>query len=252
MCAALTDERDARHLSLGGFGAPGVDLLRAASVLVIGVGGTGCAAASALAAAGIGQLVISDFDRVYASNLARQTLFAPGDVGETKVSVVARRLQEQNPALSIETIDARLSGDALAARVTAASVVLDCTDNFASRFALNTACVNAGRALVSGSAIRWEGQLGVFGPDYATGPCYQCVYSENDESLDDCQGAGVLASLPATIGTMMASEAIKLLTAIGQPARFSIYDAHSGDWRQLETPKNPACSVCARNHGDKT
>ena len=244
MCAAPTDARDARHLSLDGVGADGVDRPRRAHVLVIGVGGTGCAAAAALAAAGIGRLLLVDFDRVDASNLARQSLYTPTDVGRDKVAVAAARLRAQNPAVDIDTVAARLCGDALERAAAAADVALDCSDNFASRFELNRACVATATPLVTGSAIRFEGQLAVFGPDYDSGPCYRCLYAEDDEALEDCQGAGVLGPVPAAVGALMAVEACKLVIGNGQASRMSLYDALSGDWRQLGVAKRADCPAC--------
>ncbi len=244
MCAAPTDDRDARHVSLGDFGAEGVERLRGAHALVIGAGGTGCAAATTLGAAGLGTLTLVDFDRVDASNLARQALYAPGDVGRDKVEVAATRLLAQNAGIRVIPRGVRLAGSELEAAVDAADVVLDCTDNFASRFTLNLACVATGTALVSGSALRWEGQVAVFGPDYASGPCYRCLYEDDDENLDDCQGAGVLGPLPAVIGAAMAVEAMKVVTGSGTPTRLSLYDAKTGDWRQLHVGKRAGCPAC--------
>ncbi|MEO0615478.1 MAG: HesA/MoeB/ThiF family protein [Pseudomonadota bacterium] len=245
VCAASTDDRDARHRSLAGFGDDATRRLRVSRVLIIGVGGTGCAAAAALAAAGVGKLALVDFDRVDASNLARQPLYTPADIGRDKVAVAATRLATQHPGIDIVPRAERLMGDALRDAVGDADVALDCSDNFASRFALNEACVATGTALVSGSALRWEGQVAVFGPDYASAPCYRCMYSDDDESLDDCQGAGVLGPIPAVIGALMATEAIKVVTGTGSPARLSLYDGRSGEWRQLSVTKNANCPVCA-------
>lgn len=246
VCAAPTDDRDARHISLAGFGDDATSRLRAAHVLIIGVGGTGCAAAAALAAAGAGRLTLVDFDRIDASNLARQPLYTPADIGRDKVAVAATRLATQHPGIDIVPRAERLVGDALLAAVDAADVALDCSDNFASRFALNRACVDTGTALVSGSALRWEGQVAVFGPDYANAPCYRCMYSDDDESLEDCQGAGVLGPIPATIGSLMATETMKMVTGTGAPARLSLYDGRTGEWRQLGVSKNADCPVCAQ------
>lgn len=248
VCAAQTDDRDARHVSLAGFGAEGTRALHAAHALIIGVGGTGCAAAGALAAAGVGTVTLVDFDRVDASNLARQSLYTPDDIGGDKVAAAASRLTAQHPGIHVAARAERLVGDALVAATSVADVALDCSDNFASRFALNAACVKTGTALVSGSALRWEGQLAVFGPDYARSACYRCLYAEDDESLEDCQGAGVLGPIPATIGTLMATEAIKCVTGKGSASRLSLYDGRTGDWRQLTVAKQTACPVCGSKH----
>lgn len=244
MCAAPTESRQARHRSLPRFGDAALARLGNAKLLIIGVGGLGCAAAGALGAVTPAELTLVDFDRVDASNLARQTLFGDGDIGAYKADVAAEKLAAQNAALAVTSINQRLDADALAATVAAADVVLDCTDNFASRFAINAAAVGAARRLISGAAIRWEGQLATFGPDYAVSPCYACLYQPDDEGLDDCRGAGVLGPLPGVIGQMMAVEAIKAVTGTGQPARYTIYDAELGQWRELTIAKRVDCRVC--------
>ncbi|MFK8051519.1 MAG: ThiF family adenylyltransferase [Woeseiaceae bacterium] len=244
MCAAPTNDRDARHLSLPGFGSDGVARLRSARALVIGVGGTGCAAASALTAAGVGHLTLNDFDRVDASNLARQTLYAECDVGQPKASTAKRRLNQQNPDCSIDVLEQRLDADACLKQVATHDIVLDCTDNFSTRFLINRAVVAAGKPLISGAAIRWEGQVAVFGPDYRQSSCFACLFSPDDESLEDCQGAGVIGPLPMTIGATMATEAIKVLTGIGEAPSMTLYDARFSEWRAVSVPKNTTCDVC--------
>ncbi|MEM9171184.1 MAG: HesA/MoeB/ThiF family protein, partial [Pseudomonadota bacterium] len=197
-----------------------------------------------LALAGIGAITVNDFDRIDASNLARQSLYRSSDIGQPKTLVAQRALRQLRPALPITAIDARLTDSQLKEVATRAAVILDCTDNFISRFAINQAAVAAGTPLVSGSAIRWEGQVAVFGPDYASGPCYECLYSIDDESLEDCAGAGVLASVPAIIGHMMATEAIKCITGAGSASALSLYDAHDGRWQQVQIAQRSDCSMC--------
>ena len=237
-----TVTRDARHLALPALGEQGVARIAAATALIIGAGGTGCAAAASLGAAGIGRLVISDFDTVDRTNLARQVLYRPRDVGQAKVDIAARRVSEQNPDVDIVALNERLAGKALLARVTEADVVLDCSDNFATRFALNDACVEARRRLVVGAAIRLEGQVAVFGPDYSDSPCYRCLYSEADESLENCTGNGVLGPVPAVVGTLMAVETLKAVAGVGTAIRgLLIYDAGSGEFRHLGISQRPDC-----------
>jgi adenylyltransferase/sulfurtransferase len=226
--------RDARHMALAQIGAQGQERIAAGSALVVGVGGLGCAAATYLASAGVGQLFLVDFDTVDATNLGRQVLFSPGDIGEPKAAVAADRLAQQNPAIRIRPITDRLD-----------AVVLDCTDNFATRFQVNDACVETGRCLVSGSAIRFEGQLAVFGPDYTESPCYRCLYSEADESLLDCAGNGVFAPVPGVIGTMMAAEALKFLAGLESPrGALRLYEADNGRFHTVKIPKRPDCPAC--------
>ena len=175
--------RHARHLALSRIGADGQRRIAGADALLIGAGGIGCAVASYLVAAGIGRLVICDFDTVDATNLGRQILYGPDDVGRLKVDVAAQNLARINPDVIIETIAERLDGERLAAAVARADVVLDGSDNFATRFQVNDACVAGARCLISGAAIRFEGQVAVFGPDYAGTPCYRCLYRQADECL---------------------------------------------------------------------
>lgn len=237
--------RDARHLALAQVGAVGQQKIAAASVLVIGAGGIGCASASYLAASGVGKILLSDFDAVDASNLARQFLYTPDDVGQQKAEVAARRLREMNPDCDIVAIDERLSGDGLAARVRESDLVLDGCDNFATRFMVNNACVAARRRLISGAAIRLEGQLAVFGPDYEQQACYRCLYEEADESLENCAGNGVLSPVPGVIGTLMAVEALKSLAGIRvNTDQLTLYDASSTEFSRLRVKKNSQCPTC--------
>ncbi len=239
--------REARHLALPALGEQGVASIASATVLVIGAGGTGCAAAASLGASGVGRLVISDFDAVDVTNLARQVFYHPGDVGRAKVDIAARRICDQNPAVDVVALNERLVGEALLARVREADIVLDCSDNFATRFAINDACVETGSTLVVGAAIRLEGQVAVFGPDFSESPCYRCLYSEADESLENCAGNGVLGPVPGVVGTLMAVEALKAISGVGTPTRgLLIYDAGSGDFRHLGISKRPNCPACGR------
>ena len=163
-----------------------------------------------------------------------------------KATVAADRLHEQNPDIRITPVAERLSEAALAEAVSQVDVILDGTDNFATRFQVNDACVAANRRLITGSAIRFEGQLAVFGPDYSTSPCYRCLYVEEDESLGDCAGNGVLAPVPGVIGTLMAVEALKFLAGIGTASPvFRLYDAVAAEFRHLAISKRDNCPACA-------
>jgi adenylyltransferase/sulfurtransferase len=236
--------RDARHHALAQVGDAGQARIAAGSALVVGVGGIGCAAAAYLASSGVGSLTLCDFDTVDATNLGRQTLFSPDDIGESKAAVAAHKLLKQNPDVRVPVIDSRLSGDDLLQRVREVDVVLDGTDNFATRFRVSDACVATGRCLVSGSAIRFEGQLAVYGPDYSTSPCYRCLYREADEPLTDCAGNGVLAPVPGVIGTMMAVEALKFLVGIPGTDALRLYDALGGNWQSVVISKRQDCPAC--------
>jgi adenylyltransferase/sulfurtransferase len=242
----MTLSRDARHLALPQVGAEGQRRISEGKVLLIGVGGIGCAAAAYLASSGVGHLSVSDFDTVDETNLGRQVLYAQGHIGELKAEVAATRLRKINPSIEVTAISERLTGAALAEAVAAADVVLDGSDNFPTRFQVNEACVAMSRRLVSGSAIRFEGQLAVFGPDFSQSPCFGCLYAEADESLGSCAGNGVLAPVPGVIGTMMAVEALKYLAGIGSPAPLlRLFDATASELRRLGISKRPDCPVCA-------
>jgi molybdopterin/thiamine biosynthesis adenylyltransferase len=238
--------RDARHLALSQVGHAGQQRIAAGTVLLIGAGGIGCAAAAYLASSGIGHLKIADFDTVDATNLGRQVLYTPDDVGKLKVDVAAERLRAMNPDTRLTPISERLQRKALADEVASSDLVLDGCDNFATRFQVNDACVAARRRLISGSALRLEGQLAVFGPDYASTPCYRCLYAEADESMDSCAGNGVLAPIPGVIGTMMAVEALKYFSGIeSDTSALHLYDAAATAFQKLRIQKRKNCPACA-------
>lgn len=238
--------RDARHLALPQVGADGQQRIADGKVLLIGVGGIGCAAAAYLASSGVGHITVCDFDTVDETNLGRQVLYAQGHIGELKAEVAASRLRKINPGIKVDAINERLTGEALIAAVAAVDVVLDGCDNFATRFQVNDACVAESRRLISGSAIRLEGQLAVFGPDYSESPCYRCLYADADESLGNCAGNGVLAPVPGVVGTLMAVECLKFLAGIAPPAPLlRLYDGTASEFRHLGVSKRPDCPACA-------
>jgi len=238
--------RQARQTALSQIGACGQARIGESTALIIGLGGLGCASASYLACAGVGHLMLCDFDTVDETNLGRQPLYRPQDVDHLKAECAASRLATMNPDIRLTLLADRLSDDALSQAVNQADVVLDCSDNFATRFQVNSAVVALGRVLVSGAAIRFEGQLAVFGPEYRSSPCYRCLYQEADESLEDCAGNGVLGPVPGVIGTMMAVEALKsaagIATASGQ---LHLYDAYASEWRKLVIGKRVDCPTCS-------
>lgn len=238
-------KRYARQIALPDVGAEGQAKLGAARVLVVGMGGLGCPAALYLATSGIGELVLNDFDRVDETNLPRQILYGPADVGQLKVEAAKARLTALNPGVRIECLTQRLDDAALEAAVSSVDVVVDGTDNFAVRFAVNRTCVARRKPLVSGAAVRLEGQIAVF-PNTGDGPCYACLYNDEDEWLGDCQGNGVLAPVPGVIGTLMAQETLKLV--LGWPSslhgRLLLWDAKRGDWQSVALKRDPDCVVC--------
>lgn len=242
----MAADRYARHVALAGVGAEGQARIGRARVLVVGVGGLGCPAALYLATSGIGTLVLNDFDRVDESNLPRQILFTPADVGRPKVEAARDALSRLVPGATIECLPERLSAEALHEAVRNADIVLDCADNFGIRLAINAACVAARVPLVSGAALRLEGQVTVFA-NRGEGPCYRCLYDDEDEWTGDCQGNGVLAPVPGVIGAMMAVEALRIATGAGSAldGRLLLWDAAFGQWQAVKTRPDPGCPVCS-------
>lgn len=238
--------RYARHLALDGFGQAGQQRLGEATVMVVGLGGLGCPAALYLASSGIGRLVLNDFDVVDPTNLARQVLYRDADIGKRKVDAARDALAAVNPAVDLVRHDARLDAQALRDIVTGVDVVLDCSDNFGTRFSLNAACAATGTPLVSGAAIRFEGQVASFALTGGRGPCYACLYDEEGEALEDCAGNGVLAPLVGVIGTMVATEAVRRIAGLGEDAsgRLLRFDAMTLTWRGTRFKRDPACTVC--------
>jgi len=243
---AHANVRYSRQLSLPRIGAAGQARLARARALIVGAGGLGNPAGLYLAAAGIGQIVVSDFDTVDASNLPRQILFRDQDVGHPKAEIMARRLVDANPELAAVGISRRLDSDALNEEVRHVDIVLDCTDNFPSRWLLNDVCRALATPLICGAAIRFEGQLSVFRFDRGGSPCYRCLYAEADESLGDCEGQGILGPVAGTVGAMMATEAIKVLTGIDSDlsGKLWVYDGLGGSSRQISIASRGDCPVC--------
>lgn len=243
----MSVSRYARHIALAGFGEAGQARVSEASALVIGAGGLGSPVLQYLAAAGVGRIVVSDFDRVDVTNLQRQVVFTGADVGRNKAEAVVDRLAALNPDTRVEPLPVRLSDEELVAAAGSADIVLDCCDNFGTRFAVNAACAAARRPLVSGAAIRLEGQLAVFRHDRPGAPCYRCLWEEEAEGLENCRGNGVLGPVVGTIGCMMATEALKILSGCAPDAsgKLMLYDARDASWRTLRIERDPRCPVCA-------
>lgn len=238
--------RYSRHILLDDIGIEGQQRLLSARVLVVGCGGLGSAALPYLAAAGIGRLTIADFDRIDDTNLQRQIMFAEADIGRNKAEVMAGRLKAINGAADVEVLAERLDDARLAECCSRADIVLDCCDNFATRQAVNRACVAAKTPLVSGAAVRFEGQIAVYRPDLADTPCYACLFDGESASDGACALFGVFAPLVGIIGTQQAAEALKVLMGIGAPQHglLKTYDALSGQWQTFAFDKNPDCRVC--------
>lgn len=238
--------RYSRHIMLPEIDYTGQEKLRAAKVLIVGIGGLGSPVALYLASAGVGRLILADFDQVDASNLQRQIAHDTKAIGRDKVASAADRIAAINPGIEVVPVVERLEGQRLAYWVEQADLVCDCSDNFALRFALNQACVAARKPLVSGAAIRMEGQVTVFDSRTDDAPCYRCLYREEGEDALRCSETGVLAPLVGVIGSVQAVEAIKVLVGFGRPlvGRLMIYDAKDAEFRTIRFRRDPACPVC--------
>jgi len=225
-------------------GGPGQQALKAARVLVVGAGGLGAPAALYLAAAGVGRLGLVDPDHVALSNLQRQVLYATEDVGRSKVAVAAERLGALNPDIEIAPHPVAIDADNASALIGGYDLVLDGTDDFATRFVVADACVAEAKTLVSGAIGRWTGQVGVF----EGRPCYRCLVAEPPPDAETCAAVGVIGALAGVIGSMMALEAVKLITRAGTSltGRLLIYDALAGETRTVRIGADPACPTCGQ------
>lgn len=240
--------RYSRQIRLSAIGEAGQQDLLDATVLIIGMGGLGSPAAMYLAAAGVGKLIISDFDQVEDSNLQRQIIHRTQDIGELKALSAKRTLAEINPDCEVEAIDWELDDEELESYMTQADLVLDCSDNFPTRFAVNRASVKTQTPLVSGAAIRTEGQVTSYIPD-SEGPCYQCLYQPNFENTETCAMEGVLSPVVGVIGTMQALQAVLILTGHAEQVngKLLLFDALHMEWQTVKVPRNPNCQVCGQH-----
>lgn len=236
-----------RQMMLPQIDYEGQDILLSSRVLIIGLGGLGSPVAMYLAAAGVGTLVLADFDRVDLPNLQRQIVHKTSDVGRRKVESARDTLLAINPDVEIITIDHKMDDVELDKQLEAADVVVDASDNFPTRFALNDACVRARVPLVSGAAIRFEGQVSVFHNERSDSPCYRCLYKDENEEAGRCSENGVLAPVVGIIGSIQATEAIKVLLELGDTlgGRLLILDAMTMEWRSMRLRKDPECPVCS-------
>lgn len=244
----MTDDqllRYSRQILLPAFGYEGQERLLASRVLILGLGGLGSPVAMYLAAAGVGTLVLADFDAVDLSNLQRQILHTSERLGMTKVDSAIRALTALNPGVCLEPVKGCLTEANLGHVVAGVDLVVDCCDNFATRFAVNAACHTAGVPLVSGAAIRTEGQVAAFSGKPG-GPCYQCLYPRDGGIDETCSANGILAPVVGIIGSIQATEAIKILAGVGEPLYGSLVllDALAMEWRRLRLPADPACPIC--------
>jgi molybdopterin/thiamine biosynthesis adenylyltransferase len=253
-------ERYARHLVLREIGGPGQQKLKAASVLVVGAGGLGAPAALYLAAAGVGRLGLIDADVVALSNLQRQVIYGTSDVGRGKVVAAGQRLAFLNPYVTIEPHPLMLDAANANDLVRDYDLVLDGTDSFETRFAVNAACYAEGKPLVSGAIGRWTGQLALFEAGLTRGrplgerkPCYRCLVPDIPPDAETCQAVGVMGALAGAVGSMMALEAIKQITGAGETlsGRLLIYDALSAEMRTVGLGPDPECEVCGNSFSQR-
>ena len=240
--------RYSRHLLLNEFGEDAQERLLAARALVVGAGGLGSPALMYLAASGVGHITVCDGDRVDLTNLQRQIVHRHSAVGESKARSAAATLRDLNPEIVVEALEERVGPERLMGLVRASDVVLDCSDNFATRHAINRACVAARRPLVSGAGIRFDGQVAVFDLRSRESPCYNCLFAEDAASAEErCATMGVFAPLVGMIGTFQALEAIKLVAHVGTSlaSRLMLFDAHASHWHEVRLERDPQCRVCA-------
>lgn len=237
--------RYSRQIMLPDVDIEGQEKLLSARVLIIGLGGLGSPVAIYLAAAGVANLVLADFDRVDVTNLQRQIVHTHARIGVNKTVSAAQALRELNPQILIDCVEKVLDAESLIEQVKKVDVVVDCTDNFASRFAINAACVTAKVPLVSGAAIRLEGQVAVFDARDESSPCYRCLYEEDSDDVS-CAANGVLAPLVGVIGSIQALEVIKLICGFGTSltGRLLLLDARHMQWREMKLSKDHQCPVC--------
>ena len=238
--------RYSRQIMLPQIDVVGQQTLLDSTVLVMGLGGLGSPVAMYLAAAGVGHLILADFDQVDMSNLQRQIIHRESRIGESKVASAKQTLHALNSSIKVSTLSEKLSVQALEDSLQGVDCVVDGTDNFAARFAINAACVRSQTPLVSGAAIRFEGQVSVFS-NIPGSPCYQCLYPDTNEELEQtCSENGVLAPVVGIIGSIQATEVLKLLTETGRTlqSRLLLLDAYMMEWRTIKLKQDPACVVC--------
>ena len=238
--------RYSRHLRLDGFTQQSQKKLNTASVLIIGIGGLGTTASLYLANSGIGKIIVNDYDSIDLTNLPRQILFNSNDLGSNKAETAKKKLLRFNPNIAVETLTEKLKENQLGEIALDVDVVLDCTDNLQSRLLINKICIKNKKSLISGAAIRYEGHIAVFRNDIATKSCYNCLYQQEDENLEDCEGSGILAPVAGLVGAAMATEAIKIL--VGQESMLDnklwVLDAKNNTNQIIKIQKSKTCMEC--------
>lgn len=239
--------RYSRQIMLPELDVVGQEALLGSHVMIVGVGGLGCPVAMYLAAAGVGRLTLVDGDRIELTNLQRQIAHGMNDIGRFKVTSASETISELNPDVRVFGIHARLDDDSLNKEIARCDLVVDCTDNFNTRFLLNRLCVQLKKPLVSGAAIRFEGQLTVFDARQENSPCYRCLYGDNSSTSMACSENGVLSPIVGVMGSLQALEAIKVLTGVGDTmvGRLLLWDGKAMSWREMKISKDPKCPICS-------
>lgn len=239
--------RYSRQIMLPEMDVAGQKRLMESTVLIVGLGGLGCPVAMYLAAAGVGHLLLADFDTVEITNLQRQIAHSEADIGTLKVHSARNTLEGLNRDVKITLLDTKLEGELLEQAIENVTAVVDACDNFSTRFAVNKACIKHKKPLISGAAIRMEGQIAVFDSNKPDSPCYQCLYSEGDDEQATCSSNGVMAPVVGIVGSVQAMEVIKVITGIGSSllGRLLLLDAKTMQWRELRLPKDPSCPACS-------
>jgi molybdopterin/thiamine biosynthesis adenylyltransferase len=243
--------RYSRHLLLEEIDVAGQETLLKTHALVIGAGGLGSAAAPYLAAAGVGHITLMDHDQVELTNLQRQIMHTEKSVGKSKVNSGKQFLQQLNASIQIETIEAKATAALLDDLLPSVDIVLDCTDNFTSRHLINASCIKHRTPLVSGSALRFDGQISVFDPRNAVSPCYACIFSPDDDFAEvSCSSMGIFSPLVGIIGAIQAAQAIQVLIGFGETlvGRMLLWNARTTQIDEFKISRNPECSVCGKAH----
>jgi len=237
--------RYSAHLPLTGIGIAGQQRIRAAHVALIGVGGLGCATAQYLVSSGIGKLSLCDFDTVAESNLSRQILYHQADLGRPKVEAATEALQKLNPETKLQSINKRMTDEAMQALFPTCDLVIDASDNFGTRLAVNRSCLALKAPWIMASCIRMEGQIMLMRPDLPEQACYRCVYGRAPDMLEDCPGAGIFAPVAGITGASAAYFALASLAGLETPAGLHLFDAANWQWQSLKISKNPNCKDCS-------
>ena len=240
--------RYSAHLPLAGIGAAGQQRIREAHVILIGIGGLGCALAQYLVSSGVGRLTLCDFDTVAESNLARQILYRQTDIGRLKVEAATDILRDLNPKTRLDSINRRMTDADMQAHFPDCDLVVDASDNYGTRLAVNRSCLSLNIPWIMASCIRMEGQIMYLRPDLPATACYRCAYGSAPDTLEDCPGAGIFAPVAGISGTSAAHFALAHLAGQSVPAGLHLFDASNWQWQSLKVTKNPNCKGCSSSY----